>query len=110
MAGKGLRSPKKAVGVGARDAGRAPGVEIGLEIVLGAPTGLNEFAAGLGLNSAALMLNLEDTAEVGVRTLLGVCEVEIGATFAVERVDDLEPWLIGNGCGTEICIPALCCR
>lgn len=89
-AGIGLRSPKKVDGEGARDAGRAPGVDTGLETALGVPPGLKELAAGFGLNSAALILNLEDTAEVGVRTLLGVCDVEIGAAFAVERFDVLE--------------------
>ncbi len=108
-AARGLRFPKKAVGVGTRDVGRALGVEIGLDIALGAPGGLREFAAGLGLNSAALILNFEETAEVGVRTLLGVCEVAIGATLAAGRVEGLEILCIGSGLGTATGIPALWC-
>ena len=45
-------------------------------MALGSLLGRNELAAGLGLNSGALMLNLDETADVGVRTLLGVCELE----------------------------------
>lgn len=108
-AARGLRLPKKAVGVGARDVGRAPGVEIGLDIALGAPGGLKEFAAGLGLNSAALILNFEETAEVGVRTLFGVCEVVMGATLAAGRVEGLETLCIGSGLGTDTGIPGLWC-
>lgn len=106
---RGLRFPKNAVGVGARDDGRPLGVELGLAFTLGAPGGLKEFAVGLGLNSAALMLNLEEAADVGVRTLLGVCEGAMGAMLTAERVDGLENPCMGSGLGTETGVPALCC-
>ncbi len=108
-AARGLRFPKKAVGVGARDVGRALGVEIGLDIALGAPGGLKEFAAGLGLNSAALILNFEEAAEVGVRTLFGVCEVAMGPMLAAGRVEALETLCMGSGLGTDTGMPALWC-
>ena len=79
---------KNADGLCTRDMGRAPGVDMGLEIALCPPPGRKAFAAGLGLNSGALMLNFEETAEVGVRTLLGVCEDDVGPIGG--RVDDLE--------------------
>lgn len=77
MLRRGLRFPKNAVGVCARDAGRALGVDTGVEMALGPLLGRNELAAGFGLNSGALMLNFDDTADVGVRMLLGVCELEV---------------------------------
>lgn len=105
--GRGFRFPKKADGLCARDVGRPLGVDTGLEIALGPPLGRKALAAGLGLNSAALMLNLDETADVGVRTLLGVCEDEFGPI--VGRTEDLElPW-IGIGGGATTRIPALCC-
>lgn len=86
-AGIGFLFPKKAVGLGARDVGRAFGVDLGLEVVLGFPVGLKALAAGLGLNSEALTLNLaEEVAEVGVRTLLDPCEDEFGGGLTVGLV------------------------
>lgn len=49
--------------------------------MLGSPVGLKVFAAGLGLKSRALTLNLVDTADVGVRTALDVCDPGIGPAF-----------------------------
>ena len=63
--------PKKSLGLGARDIGLAFALDLGLEAALGSPVGLNVLAAGLGLNT----LNLAEAAEVGVRTVLDVCEL-----------------------------------
>ena len=63
--------PKKSLGLGARDMGRALALDLGLEAALGSPVGLNVLAAGLGLNT----LNLAEAAEVGVRTVLDACEL-----------------------------------
>ena len=60
-------------------------MDLGLDVVLGTPVGLNEFAAGFGLNSCALTLNFAEAAEVGVRTLLDACELETGGGLAVGR-------------------------
>ena len=68
----GFLVPKKSLGLGARDAGLALALDLGLEAVLGCPVGLNVLAAGLGLNA----LNLAEAAEVGVRTVLDVCELD----------------------------------
>ena len=104
--GIGFLFPKKAVGLGARDAGRALGVDLGLEVALGFPVGLKEFAAGLGLNSEALTLNLaEEAALVGVRTLLDPCEDECGGGLTVGLETFLEALWIGSGVGTLPGIP-----
>lgn len=65
-----MRFPKKADGVAGREADRACGVDLGLEVALGSPGGLKAFAAGLGRNSMARTLNLADAddADVGVLT------------------------------------------
>lgn len=68
--GFGFLAPKKTEGVGARDKGRALGVDLGLGALAGSPVGLNVLAAGFGRNSVALTLNFAEAAEVGVRTLL----------------------------------------
>ncbi len=67
----GFLVPKKSLGLGARDTGLALAVDLGLEVALGSPVGLNVLAAGLGLNT----LNLAEAAEVGVRTVLDACEL-----------------------------------
>lgn len=64
--GFGFREPKNSEGLRARDTDRVLSLDIGLEGGLDAPTGLKAGAAALGLNSSALTLNFEDTAEVGV--------------------------------------------
>ena len=58
-------------------------------MALGPPLGRKALAAGFGLKSGALTLNLDEIADVGVRTLLGVCEVEVGPPTA-GRAEDLE--------------------
>lgn len=60
-------------------------MDLGLDVVLGPPVGLNEFAAGFGLNSFALTLNFAEAAEVGVRTLLDAWELETGGGLIVGR-------------------------
>ncbi len=56
-------------------------LDLGLEVALGASVGLKVLAAGLGLKSLALTLNLVETADVGVRTVLDACELGIGPAF-----------------------------
>jgi hypothetical protein len=97
VCGKGFLFPKNALGLVARDKDLAFGVDLGLEVVL-APVGRNEFAAGFGLNSFALTLNLADAADVGVRALLDGWELVIGG--ATEGLPPfLSPCCIGKGCG-----------
>ena len=67
----GFRLPKNIDGLGARDTDCVIAPETGLEVALGSVVGLKELAAGFGLNSMALTLNLADVAEVGLRTSLG---------------------------------------
>lgn len=83
-AGKGFLLPKNSLGLGARDTGRALCEDLGLDVLLGTAVGLKEFAAGFGLN-------LAETAEVGVRTLLEVCELEIGPELLEGFVVPFEP-------------------
>lgn len=100
--------PKNADGLGARDAGRAFGVALGLEVALGFPTGLKVLAAGLGLNSEALTLNcFAEAAEVGVRTLFEFCEADVGAGVIVSLAVLLEALCMGTGIGTVTGIPPL---
>ena len=96
--GNGFLFPKNSLGLWTRDAGRTLDVDLGLDVLLGAPVGLKEFAAGFGLN-------LAETAEVGVRALLEACELEIGAGLAEGFVVPFEPLSIGRGCGTLTEIP-----
>jgi hypothetical protein len=79
--GRGFLLPKKSAGVGSPDKGLAMAFDLGLEAALVAPVGLKVFAAGLGLKSGALTLNLAETADVGVRTALGGFEPGIGVAF-----------------------------
>ena len=79
--GNGFLFPKKSLGLGSREAGLTLTPDLGLDAVLGAPVGLKVFAAGLGLKSRALTLNLVDTADVGVRTVLDVWELGTGPAF-----------------------------
>lgn len=109
--GTGLLFPKKADGLGARDAGRAFGVDLGLEVALGFPTGLKVLAAGLGLNSEALTLNcFAEAAEVGVRTLLEFCEADVGAGVIVSLAVLLGAPCMGTGIGTVTGTPPLYSR
>lgn len=109
--GTGLLFPKKADGLGARDAGRAFAVDLGLEFALGFPTGLKVLAAGLGLNSEALTLNcFAEAAEVGVRTLLEFCETDVGAAVMVSLAVLLGVLCMGTGVGTVAGIPPLYSR
>lgn len=106
--GKGFLFPKKTLGLGARDDGRALGVDLGLEPALGFPVGLKELAAGLGLNSEALTLNLaEEAAEVGVRTLLDPCDDEFCGGLTVGLDTFLGAFWIGSGVGTFTGSPPL---
>lgn len=108
IVGIGFLFPKKAVGLGARDVGRTLGVDLGLEVALGFPVGLKELAAGFGLNSEALTLNLaEEAAEVGVRTLLDPCEDEFCGGLTVGLDPFLGPLWIGSGVGTLTGSPPL---
>ena len=75
----GFLVPKKSLGLGARDTGLALALDLGLEVALGSPVGLNVLAAGLGLNT----LNLAEAAEVGVRTVLDACELGTGAALTM---------------------------
>lgn len=79
--GKGFLFPKKSLGLGALDEGLALALDLGLDVALGAPVGLKELAAGLGLKSLALTLNFVEAAEVGVRTVLEACELGTGPAF-----------------------------
>jgi hypothetical protein len=111
--GSGFLFPKKALGLSAREAGRALGVDdTGLDVMLGLAIGLNAFAAGFGRKSGALTLNLlAEVAEVGVLKALDVWESDIGGALAVGlAVRFLGMVCIGIGLGTETGIPALCCR
>ena len=102
--GKGFLPPKKSLGLGCRDAGLTLTADRGLEVVLGA-VGLKVFAAGLGLKSRALTLNLADTADVGVRTVLDACE--LGTAFAEGLLGGFWALCMGRGVGMETGIPAL---
>ena len=109
----GFLLPKKALGLSAREAGRALGVVgAGLEVTLGFAIGLNAFAAGFGRKSGALTLNLlAEVAEVGVRSALDVCDSDIEGGLAMGlTVGFLGIVCIGIGLGTDTGIPALCCR
>lgn len=105
-AGIGFLFPKKTAGLGARELGRTLGVDLGLEVALGFPVGLKEFAAGFGLNSEAFTLNLAEAAEVGVWTLLDLCEDEFGGLAAGLDAPLGLLW-IGNGVGTFTGSPPL---
>ena len=65
-AGRGFFAPKNTLGLGARETDRVRGPDFGLADITDAPPGVKVLAAGLGLNSRALTLNLVDTADVGV--------------------------------------------
>ena len=109
----GFLLPKKALGLSARDAGRAFGVvDTGLDVTLGFAIGLNAFAAGFGRKSGALTFSLlAEVAEVGVRNALDVWESGIPGGLPVGlAVGFLGIVCIGIGFGTETGIPALCCR
>ena len=111
--GNGFLLPKKALGLSAREAGRAFGVpDTGLDATLGFAIGLNAFAAGFGRKSGALTLNLfAEVAEVGVRNALDVCESDIVGGLPMGRmVGFLGIVWMGIGFGTDTGIPALCCR
>ncbi len=73
--------PKKSLGLGARGTGLTLLLDLGLDVELGTSIGLKVLAAGLGLKSLALALNLVETAEVGVRTVLDACELGTGPAF-----------------------------
>ena len=66
LAARGFLFPKKAEGLARRDVGLTLAADLGLDLALEASFGLNETAAGFGLNSMALTLNLEDVADRGV--------------------------------------------
>lgn len=65
-AGTGFFAPKKAEGLAARETDLVLAFERGLEETFEVPAGVNALAAGLGLNSNALTLNLVEIVEVGV--------------------------------------------
>jgi len=91
-----------------RDTGRTLTLDLGLEVVLGAAVGLKVFAAGFGLKSLALTLNLEETADVGVRTVLDACELGTGPAFTEGLLGGFETLWIGSGAGMGTGMPALC--
>lgn len=64
--GTGFLEPKKTDGLGARETDRVLGPDLGLADITDAPPGVKELAAGFGLNSSALTLNLVETADEGV--------------------------------------------
>ena len=76
--------PKNSLGLDAREAVLGLGLGFGLEAVLVCPVGMKVLAAGFGTNSMALTLNLPEVAEVGVRIVLDVCELETRAAFVLD--------------------------
>ena len=76
---------------------------------LGLPVGLNEFAAGFGLNSMALTLNLADTEEVGLSMLPDLCGLGIREAVPGCFLGGIRESCIGKGVGIDAGIPALWC-
>lgn len=107
--GIGFFAPKKADGLGAREIGRVLLLDRGLEVPLGLPVGLKEFAAGFGLNFMAFTLNLADTEEVGLSMLPDVCGLGIRGAVPTGFFGSIRGSCIGKGVGIETGIPALCC-
>lgn len=68
-AGLGLREPKNADGLAAREIDRVLWTDDGLDGAFEGAVGLKVGALALGLNSMAFTLNFVETAEVGVCTL-----------------------------------------
>ena len=107
--GNGFRSPKNVEGLGARDTGRVFTLDdLGLDATLGSTVGLKELAAGFGLNSKALTLNLADSAEVGLRTPFVFCGLVVELAWVEGLVGGTRASCIGRGAGTETATPALC--
>ena len=67
---------KNSLGLEAREVVLVLTLGFGLEAALACPVGMKELAAGFGTNSIALTLNLPDVADVGVRIVLDVCELD----------------------------------
>lgn len=75
--------PKKLVMAGAlRESCLGADSGLGLEAALVLPPGWKVFAAGLGLNSWARTLNLEDAPDVGVGAPLDACDGPEGARMS----------------------------
>ncbi len=85
-AGTGFLSPKKSLGLGARDVGLTFELGLELEVGLDNPGSWKTFAVGFGLNSCAFTLSLMEAAEVGVRTVLDACELGTGAALNEGRL------------------------
>ena len=107
--GIGFLAPKNADGLGAREIGRVLLLERGLEVALGLPVGLKEFAAGFGLNSMAFTLNLADAEEVGLSTLPDLCGLEAKGALPAAFFGGIRGSCIGRGVGIDTGMPALCC-
>ena len=108
LSGISLRSPKKAEGVGARETERVLTPVLGLDAVLGSAPGLKALAAGFGLNSIALTLNLADVADVGLRMPFIACGLETPLPGTDGRITLWRASCIGRGFGAGIvCMFAL---
>ena len=104
--GRGFLDPKNTDGLAARDTDGPLNKGWGLATAADPPPGVNELAAGLGLNSIALTLNFEDPIACDLLGLLTPDRSPAGP------VGGVRPSGIGKGVGTVpiAALPFRCCR